>query len=188
MGSTAQDQIHPPELTETIEHFRKIPQCANLLDNPHGEVLKPAQSRVLPNKLYKTLALNDGILKYLFIIRRLQVNGAPAHEGHMLLDLGYGIEGQKNIAHGGFNAAVLDQLTGALVGNVGLDGGKGMFTAYLNVSYRSPVFVPSVVIATARVDRKEGRKIWVQGQIEDLNGNICTTAEVLFLIKREPRI
>ncbi|RJE21033.1 Thioesterase superfamily [Aspergillus sclerotialis] len=189
MGSTTQEQIYPPEMAETIEHFRKIPQCANILDQPHGEVVNPVGSRVLTNALFnETLSLNNGILKSLFIIKRLQVNGAAAHEGHLFLDLGKGITGQKGVAHGGFLSAVMDQVTGALLGNVGIDGGKGMWTVALNVAYRNPVFVPSVVIVTAKVGKIEGRKIWVHGEIEDLDRNICTTAEVIFVVKRQHTI
>ena len=189
MGTTTQEQIYPPEMAETIDHFRKIPQCATILDQPHGEVVNPIGARVLPNALFnETLSLNNGIQKYLFIIKRRQVNGVAAHEGHMFLDLGRGITGQKGIAHGGFLSAVMDQVTGALLGIVGVDGGMGMWTVALNVVYRNPVFVPSVVIVSARVGKIDGRRVWVYGQIEDLRGNVCTTAEVVFVIKRQQAI
>ncbi|GAB1216415.1 hypothetical protein ATERTT37_005630 [Aspergillus terreus] len=112
-----------------------------------------------------------------------------AHRGYFLLQLGRGVAGQQDIAHGGFLSVVMDQVTGTLIGTTRLDGGKGMFTVSLNLSYHRPVFVPAdVIIATSQISKVDGRKIYVLAEIEDAQGNLCTTAEAIFLQKRDQKV
>jgi acyl-coenzyme A thioesterase PaaI-like protein len=96
--------------------------------------------------------------------------------------------GQYPISHGGFLAAVLDEVCGRVLGMNRLDKGQGMKTAYLNVSYRKPVVVPGVILATARLVKTEGRKMFVNAAIKDASGDACTTAESLFVRSRGPTL
>ncbi|KAL4903770.1 HotDog domain-containing protein [Aspergillus multicolor] len=108
-------------------------------------------------------------------------------EGRLLLHLGPGVTGQSGIAHGGFLATVLDEVCGNLVAVARLDGGLGMFTASLGLTYKRPVFVGhegTVVVASARVVRVEGRKVFIEGVIRDVDGVECTAAEAIFVRKR----
>ncbi|KAL4873992.1 HotDog domain-containing protein [Aspergillus spectabilis] len=124
---------------------------------------------------------------------------SPTPIGHMLLHIGPGVNGQIGIAHGGFLATVLDEVCGTLIDVAGLDGGRGMFTVYLGVGYKRAVLVPevekdkegsegdggkgTVILATARLKRVEGRKVFVEGEIRDMAGEVCTTVEAVFVKK-----
>ncbi|KAF9892850.1 hypothetical protein FE257_000439 [Aspergillus nanangensis] len=133
----------------------------------------------------KTVTHNDGLKKQLYLLRdELDAQGAPDREGYLLLELGGGVAGQDGIAHGGFLSIVMDQVTGTLIGLTGLEGGLGMYTVALNLSYHKPVFVPSVIIATAKISRIERRRIHVDASIVDMQGDTCTTAEAIFVQKR----
>ncbi|KAL4932919.1 PaaI family thioesterase [Aspergillus undulatus] len=120
----------------------------------------------------------------------------PIPEGHLLLHIGPGITGQDGIAHGGFLATVMDEVCGNLIAAEGVDAGLGMFTARLDVRYLRPAFVREdlgtgegngvVIVATARVERVEGRKVFVAGEIRDALGEVCTSAEAVF-VKKQPQ-
>ena len=45
-----------------------------------------------------------------------------------------------------------------------------MATATMTTKYLKPVKLPSIVVVRARVVKKDGRKIWVRGAIEDGEG------------------
>ncbi len=46
-------------------------------------------------------------------------------------------------------------------------------TATMTTKYLKPVKVPSIVVVRGRVVKKDGRKIWVRGAIEDGEGKWC---------------
>ena len=45
--------------------------------------------------------------------------------------------------------------------------GVSGFTANLNVDYRKPVTIPSVLMLRAEITKREGRKLWLTGQLTD---------------------
>ncbi|KAL4920734.1 hypothetical protein BDW62DRAFT_198619 [Aspergillus aurantiobrunneus] len=131
----------------------------------------------------------------------------PTPEGHLLIHCGPGVCGQPGIAHGGFLATVVDEVCGNLISCTRLDEGLGMFTVSLGVGYRRPVFVRdaasttaadgddgaggreqkeegTVIVATARLERVEGRKVFIEAVIRDAGGEVCTTAEAIFVKRR----
>jgi acyl-coenzyme A thioesterase PaaI-like protein len=71
-------------------------------------------------------------------------------------------EGTGGVAHGGFVAVAFDTALGAaaLARTI-------CRTASLTVEYRAPIPVERDLTLTARVERTEGRKLWVSGQITD---------------------
>jgi acyl-CoA thioesterase FadM len=54
-------------------------------------------------------------------------------------------------------------------------------TAYLNVKYRAPTYADQFVVVRVRSDRAEGRKAWVSGTIETLDGKLLVEAEALYV-------
>ncbi|KAL2884068.1 hypothetical protein SGCOL_000005 [Colletotrichum sp. CLE4] len=80
--------------------------------------------------------------------------------------LGTDICGHPGIVHGGLLATMLDEglarcCFGALPHKVGV-------TAKLEINYRKPVHAGTYVVLRARTTRVEGRKAWVEGQLETL--------------------
>ncbi|KAF6844402.1 thioesterase superfamily protein [Colletotrichum musicola] len=80
--------------------------------------------------------------------------------------LGTDMCGHPGIVHGGLLATMLDEglarcCFGALPHNVGV-------TAKLEINYRKPVHAGQYVVLRARTLRVEGRKAWVEGQLETL--------------------
>lgn len=57
-------------------------------------------------------------------------------------------------------------------------------TAYLNVRYKAPTQADQFVVVKARCHKSEGRKAWVSGEIETLDGQVLVEADALYV---EPR-
>ncbi|KAL0939424.1 thioesterase superfamily protein [Colletotrichum truncatum] len=95
--------------------------------------------------------------------------------------------GHPGIVHGGLLATILDEglarcCFGALPHNVGV-------TANLEINYRKPVHAGTYVVLRARTLRVEGRKAWVEGQLETLAGEgeepvVLAQATALFVSPR----
>ena len=69
-------------------------------------------------------------------------------------------EGPPNCVHGGFVAAIFDEVLGIAQS---MSGSPGM-TANLDVNYRSPTPLHHELKFTGRLDRIDGRKIYASGQ------------------------
>lgn len=96
-----------------------------------------------------------------------------------LIAVGSGLDGLTGRAHGGFNALVLDQLTGTISATTG--GTFAPATARLEVNYSAPVGTPGVVLCRGWVIERSGRKTWVKGTIEDGQGKVFASGKALFI-------
>eukprot|EP00026_Physarum_polycephalum_P018962 Phypoly_transcript_20764.p1 GENE.Phypoly_transcript_20764~~Phypoly_transcript_20764.p1 ORF type:complete len:158 (+),score=20.27 Phypoly_transcript_20764:196-669(+) len=97
----------------------------------------------------------------------------------VLMEVGNGVNGHINLAHGGFVSTILDEISGVV--NVQL-AGKPTFTAYLNVTFKTPTPAPGVVMCRAWITKEEGRKRYTFASLEDGRGNVYATSEALFLV------
>lgn len=94
--------------------------------------------------------------------------------------LGLKLAGHSKIVHGGLAAVLLDECMGRacfprLVGKVAV-------TAKLDLSYKNPIPVNSVVVIRADTTKVRGRKAWVEARIEDAReGTVLVEAEALFV-------
>ncbi len=90
---------------------------------------------------------------------------------------GPGAEGPPGHAHGGAQAAVLDELMG---GAVWVYGHK---VVALNLQTDFVSFVPLMteLVLRGEIVAKEGRKIFTEGAILDLEGKVLAKGKILFL-------
>ncbi len=89
---------------------------------------------------------------------------------------GSAYEGPPGNVHGGYVAAVFDELLGS---TQGLSGAQGM-TAYLHTDYRSPTPLHRELTMRAWIHDRVGRKIWVRGTIHD-GDRLTAECEGLFI-------
>lgn len=89
---------------------------------------------------------------------------------------GAAYEGPPGHVHGGYLAAMFDEVLGRSQGQAG-------FTAYLTVTYRRPTPLFRDLDLTAGVERVEGRKRFIRGTCH-LDGVLLTEAEGLFIAPR----
>ena len=67
-----------------------------------------------------------------------------------------------------------------------LEASPTVRTLEMKLRYMKGVPLPSVVLCRAAVTRKEGRKLWVRGIVEDGSSIVYCEAETLFLeVKQE---
>ncbi|KAK4055419.1 hypothetical protein OIO90_003257 [Microbotryomycetes sp. JL221] len=118
-----------------------------------------------------------------FAVAPLVFSSRDKRQAVFVVHVGSGLCGHEGIVHGGLLGTLLDESLGrtallALPTNIGV-------TATLELSYRKPTFANQfIVIKTELVDVK-GRKAWVKGHIEDLDGQTLVEAKALFV---EPKM
>lgn len=89
---------------------------------------------------------------------------------------GSAYEGPPGCVHGGYVAAVFDELLGA---TQSMSGAQGM-TAHLGVDYRSPTPLGEPLRLEGWLDRRDGRKIYARGAM--YHGDVLTAeADALFI-------
>ncbi|NMH94202.1 PaaI family thioesterase [Pseudonocardia bannensis] len=89
-------------------------------------------------------------------------------------------QGAPGLAHGGLLTAAFDEALGALQ----VFFREPAVTARLQTHFRRPVPVGTTLYLHARVDRREGRKLWVsaQGRLDAPDGPVAAEADALFLV------
>jgi acyl-coenzyme A thioesterase PaaI-like protein len=105
----------------------------------------------------------------------------PRVEAHVRMAWSY--EGPPASVHGGFVAALFDDVLGL---TQGLTGNPG-FTGTLTVRYRSPTPLDTDLRFTAWVDRVEGRKIFALGTCH-AGELLCAEAEGIFISVPRERV
>ncbi|KAH6856578.1 HotDog domain-containing protein [Chaetomium sp. MPI-CAGE-AT-0009] len=100
-----------------------------------------------------------------------------------LLDLGEDLCGHKSTLHGGALMVMLDETMGAAADNQS----HYAFTATMHTSFLRPVKLPGPVIVRSRVIRRERRKIYVRGTVEDGEGNIMAESEAMLVDKSQDK-
>lgn len=85
-------------------------------------------------------------------------------------------EGPPGLLHGGLSAYLMDVLSGVLIQSLGIRA----VTAYLNMSYRRFVPLRESLDLSAHVERVDGRKIFVKGQIR-VRGETAVESDGLFV-------
>ncbi len=86
-------------------------------------------------------------------------------------------QGAPGIAHGGMVALLFDEVLGYTQAFVP----EPAVTASLTTDYRRPVPVGEPLELTGSLDRRDGRKLHVSGEIRLADGRVAATATGLFL-------
>jgi acyl-coenzyme A thioesterase PaaI-like protein len=95
-----------------------------------------------------------------------------------IVSFGTFIEGPPNCVHGGAIATILDSAMGAVIWN----NGHKAVTVNLNVNYKKFIPLESEVVIEVKLNKIEGRKIFVEGQLKSLNEEIIhNDATALFI-------
>ncbi|HEY5438861.1 MAG TPA: PaaI family thioesterase [Acidimicrobiales bacterium] len=94
----------------------------------------------------------------------------------MKVTLGNGFEGAPGRAHGGVVAALLDEVMGFM----NAIHGTMAFTAQLDITYHAPTPVGEPIIARAWLERSDGRKRYVVGELH-ADDVLIASAKGLFI-------
>ncbi|KAI5298837.1 snoRNA-binding rRNA-processing protein imp4, partial [Ascosphaera pollenicola] len=105
-----------------------------------------------------------------------------------IIHLGNALTGWPGIIHGGLQAIILDEALGRAAIRV-FPSHTGV-TANLNLDYKKPMPQNRFYKVVVQVE-KEGlteRKARVVGRIEDLEGNVYTSATAVFVVPRRLKL
>ncbi|KAJ1081055.1 hypothetical protein NDU88_001239 [Pleurodeles waltl] len=96
-----------------------------------------------------------------------------------LFQIGPYLEGPPSFMHGGCIATVIDVVTGTCaVFTVGK-----VLTANLNINYRKPIPLGSVIVVEGKVEKIEGKKIFLSSQVRSADDTILhNEASALFIL------
>ncbi|MFP5069385.1 PaaI family thioesterase [Pseudonocardia nantongensis] len=132
--------------------------------------------RPLPRHYAGCVACGDGPggLRLRFADPGPDDQGRPTVVGEFVA--GSAHQGAPGLAHGGVLATAMDELFGALQHH--LD--ETYVTGELGTRYRAPVPLGTPLHLAARIDRRDGRKLFVSGEGR-LGGRVAVTATALFL-------
>ena len=108
-----------------------------------------------------------------------------------IVEVGDEMNGHIGLVHGGFTAALLDDLFGWTAGlereAQGMPQGTKIFTANLDVNYRRPMPDNAVYYVQAEADRIEkGRKIYLRADVRDAAGQRVVDGSALYIVTRPP--
>ncbi|EPE30507.1 Thioesterase/thiol ester dehydrase-isomerase [Glarea lozoyensis ATCC 20868] len=173
-----------------LTHFHSIPWCHALLTQKHilhtstpDRTPLPSAEAVLVRETLNTPHTVRACVTYLRYLGRPnesvgETKARPFLECAALLDLGLGVSGFAKTAHGGVLAVMLDEVLGTAAN---MQAEKGAYTASLKINFKRPVKLPQVVLVRGRVERVEGKKIFVKGTVEDSEGVVMGEGEALFV-------
>lgn len=90
--------------------------------------------------------------------------------------IGEVFQGGPGLVHGGILSLLFDHA----MGHAAVVAGYGAMTVSLNVAFRAPTPLNTQLAVTARVDRKEGRKLFLTGEIH-ADGRLTAEANAVFV-------
>jgi acyl-coenzyme A thioesterase PaaI-like protein len=152
--------------------------------------VKPDGEDVLTGQ---TINTSSTISAWLTMCKTPSSDGDQIQELRALLTLGSDLDGYPHVCHGGIQATILDEVMGNLIGtnkdrkyeSIRAAGGDSVkpavVTAELTIKYLKPVLTPSTVCVVVRVTKSQGRKVWIDGVIQDGAGTALATGKALFI-------
>lgn len=201
MSSTNQTPIQPED---EINHFLAIPWCAKLLAAPNL-IVAPVFSRApssdstpLEDAFFSQTLKTPTTIPALVCFYPRPAAGSKDDEDdtlllpqlHTLAALEGHVNGYDGLCHGGVVAALFDEILSLLHPGsrwraYKTGRARSVVTASLHTTYLKPVRTPGTYLFTVRVRRVEGRKVFVEGEMEDEVGVKLARAEALFIELRE---
>ncbi|KAK5125713.1 hypothetical protein LTR85_011987 [Meristemomyces frigidus] len=150
-------------------HDFAVPWCQKLLSDPSIQ-----WTHDVSNHLADGTVSNSMFNKTLYNSRAIEAHLSFRRDA---------LDGKHGRAHGGFNALILDQITGTCA-QYTAPGADPPTTATLTVDYKAPINTPCIVLARAWAIEITGRKIWLRGVIEDRDGKALASGKALFICPR----
>jgi thioesterase superfamily protein 4 len=173
----------------TLEHFNRIPWCAQKLSDPSLQPIRTPSREPKPattsedSLIAQTLRTPATIAHWqsLYLAPASTSTSTSTGETYTLLALGAGLDGHAGVAHGGLLATVVDEAMAALA-YLHLRPGWHAFTVSITVSFRRVVRTPGPLGVRAWVEREEkGRKMWLRAEVGD-EGGVAVMGEGLFVV------
>lgn len=98
-----------------------------------------------------------------------------------LIKFGDALNGHPNIVHGGITALCIDNTYGWLFFSQGL---PPSVTANLNINYRSALFANTCCVLRTKIDKIDGRKIYMSASLHTDSGVLIADSTTLFIMMK----
>ena len=184
-----------------LDFFNSYEWTHKLLNNPSYTAVttssRTPKSSPEDDFFAKTLRSSSTISNWLLLIRSAfftsdgPLPSTDQPDALVLLNLGRGVNGFTNTAHGGLLCAVLDEALSMCVEvcrHNQTTSRNNLYTARLEFDFRRPVLTPGIVLLKCWLQSVEGRKWRVRGQILDSSGGVCVEAAGLWVEARDPML
>ena len=166
-----QDLLNAPELINTTMKTRRP---------------KPPADKIITNTLFSETFMSETTIRAWQTLQAKHIdspNISPMFV--LLLSLGSGLDGYNKVLHGGMFGVIFDQASSMCAIHT---AGPTAVTAGMNIQYFERVNLPSVVLCRTVAIRKEGRKLWTRGTIEDGTGTVYSKADTLHLLEKQGKL
>lgn len=149
---------------------------------PDSEIYERIDERLLQSDQFKWWikknAVHDtlkgrGMIEHYEVYKHTKNNEIVA-----IVKFGDSLNGFPHVLHGGITSTIFDNTFGWLFFALGI---PSAMTANLTVNFRKPLPENSLVLVRARLDGREGRKIFMSASLENIDGNILAESTSLFI-------
>uniref|UniRef100_A0A8C4KRE9 Acyl-coenzyme A thioesterase THEM4 n=1 Tax=Dromaius novaehollandiae TaxID=8790 RepID=A0A8C4KRE9_DRONO len=151
--------------------WKRIPSYNNVLDHIPGKALRGLPSR--DTRLFLRSIEAEGVgFEYVMFLNSSEKRVV------CLFQPGSYLEGHPGFAHGGSIATIID----STIGSCAIFVAGRVMTANLSINYMSPVPLGSVVLVDSKVDKVEGRKVFLSCKVQSVDGGtLHAEATALFI-------
>ena len=187
MASCIFDFVFEEVPQSTKDYCLRFPWFATLLNDASLQPVRNLE-RWIKNQsgnafLARTLNIKDTIPACQSFYKspsRVHVPGGSPNLGELqtFYSLHSGLDGHEGFCHGGSLSTAMDSTMAALARSYPK---TDPYTKYLHVIFRKLFRTPGAVLCRVWLTRKDGRKLWISGRMEDAQGNLYITAEGLFV-------
>lgn len=166
--------------------------CRKILADPEIQWSKRyegVEAEKVTNSMFEwTLYWDRGIRAHLTFRRPCKETDSIAPlEECFLISLGDGLDGKTGRSHGGLNSILLDHICGHAAHHANPTDASPA-TATMTVDFKRPINTPCVILARSWPLEASGRKIWVQGVLEDEEGRVLSRAKTLFVVTKAEKL
>ncbi|KIW04864.1 uncharacterized protein PV09_04045 [Verruconis gallopava] len=171
------------------QYFRSIPWCQQLLADPAFAITGLKSRKVKDSNedaCFAETFNTPGTIPHCLAMYRVPSEPvAMIDEVRVLYHVGAKLDGNPHILHGGIQSFLLDEAMAKIPSfNKDREGGltrRLTVTASLQVSFRKVATTPAVLLASAKTERRQGRKLHLSSVLQDGNGQVLATAEGVFV-------
>uniref|UniRef100_A0A8C4KVK6 Acyl-coenzyme A thioesterase THEM4 n=1 Tax=Dromaius novaehollandiae TaxID=8790 RepID=A0A8C4KVK6_DRONO len=152
--------------------WKRIPSYNNVLDHI-PESMKLAHEKKKDTRLFLRSIEAEGVgFEYVMFLNSSEKRVV------CLFQPGSYLEGHPGFAHGGSIATIID----STIGSCAIFVAGRVMTANLSINYMSPVPLGSVVLVDSKVDKVEGRKVFLSCKVQSVDGGtLHAEATALFI-------
>jgi len=191
-----------------LTYFLNVPWCSTIVNSPEYAI-HPTRSRTVKptgeDEVFSVTLNTPVTVPYCLTVARSSNPSdpeSPISEVRSFCRLERGLNGYPDICHGGILALLFDELMGVAMHIYyqqvkAVEKRKGTYirgqrmpsmTVELTVQYVRPARVPATVSVITWPPRIDGRKIWLDSEIQNEDGEVLSKSKALFVQLKSTKI